>query len=231
MSSNQLLSVLVTLLVASCAKALDLESAKEQPCFNITKTAVLDLNWVGTLKTLYYPLMSRLDLFSSATNLIQKDPKDISEASVYYDLCVYWNLYSNGTITARGYNGKSREYQTKLIKGMEIFEFAPVVGTGYSGTKYTTLTDNKSFFFTPFCMDGQMSWGIGSTTPTLPEDTIKMVYDHAESLGFKREYFTELRYDRCDIEMIEYSSNDADNAIETTTTGNSGDGGYLIPES
>ncbi|CAL8111381.1 unnamed protein product [Orchesella dallaii] len=212
---------LAVIFVGGYAKGLDMESAKEQPCFNISKTVPLDLNWVGTIKTLYYPLMSRLELYRVASDLVHQDPKDISEASVYYDSCFYWNMYTNGTIISRGYNGQTREYKTKLINGMEEFEFGPVEGMGYSGTVYTTLTDNSTFLFTPFCTDdGEMAWGLGSTLPILSEDTIKLVYEHAESLGFKREYFTELRYDKCDIETVDVSSNIADDdEIDSTTIG------------
>lgn len=40
---------LYTLVVYSiiATNALDLNSAKEQPCFNISKTVPLDLNWVS----------------------------------------------------------------------------------------------------------------------------------------------------------------------------------------
>ncbi|ODM95775.1 hypothetical protein Ocin01_10906 [Orchesella cincta] len=223
MSSNRfLLSALAILFIGNCAEALDMESAKEQPCFNITRTVPLDLNWVGTIKTLYYPLMSRLDLYRSSANMLNKSPNDINEATVYYDSCFRWNLYTNGSITGRGFNGLSREYKTKLVvPTMEKFEFSPVEGKnyGYSGLKYTTMTDNKTFLFTPFCTDdGEMTWGLGTISPTISQDLIKAAHEHAESLGFKREYFTEIRYDRCNFESVDYTSDNQDNEIDGTTT-------------
>jgi len=177
---------------------------------------------VGTIKTLYYPLMSRLELYRVASDLLDKDPKDISEASLYYDSCLHWNMYSNGSIISRGYNGYSRDYSTKILKpNMEKFDFRPAVGTGFSGTVYTTMSDNKTFLFTPFCTDdGEMVLGLGSLLPTLPEETMRKVKEHAISLGFKKEYFTEIRYDRCDLETTDYTtiSNDGNEIDSTTTT-------------
>lgn len=45
--------------------------------------------------------------------------------------------------------------------------------------------------------DNQASWGVMSNVDRLPEETTKLIYDHAEALGFKREYFEELRYGNC----------------------------------
>ncbi len=68
-----------------------------------------------------------------------------------------------------------------------------------SWVTYTTLTDNATFIFSAVCWeDKQASWGIASTVTTLPTDTVKLIYEHAELLGFKKEYFEELRYDYCD---------------------------------
>ncbi len=65
-------------------------------------------------------------------------------------------------------------------------------------TTYITLTDNASYVFMAVCWDdNQASWGVMSTTATLPEETVKLIHEHAESLGFKKEYFEELRYTNC----------------------------------
>jgi len=183
-------------------KSLDMDGAKERSCFKITKTVPLELDWVGSLNTLYYPVMSRLELYSVAADLVQKDPKDITEGSVYYDSCLNFEARSDGTMIFRGYGDQSKEYQTTyLTPAMEQYEFSPKEGPGITGMSYTTLTDNKTFIFSVNCLDEeeQMTWGVVSPLPSLPEDTLKIIYDHAKSLGFKKEYFTEIKYDKCDI--------------------------------
>ncbi len=66
------------------------------------------------------------------------------------------------------------------------------------GRAYTTLTDNKTFAFTAACFsDNQMSWNVFATTKTLDEATKNQIFEHAKSLGYNSEYFTEIRYDSC----------------------------------
>lgn len=145
--------------------------------------------------------MSRLELYRIAGDLLNKQTRDLQENSLYYDSCIRWNMYTNGSIISRGFNGLQREYNTKILTpNMEKFEFWPKEGKGYSGTVYTTMTDNSTFLFTPFCTkDGEMAWGLGSTLPSLPKKTLEKVLAHARSLGFKKQYFTGLRYDDCDL--------------------------------
>ncbi len=77
-----------------------------------------------------------------------------------------------------------------------------IYSTGRSGLSYPILTDNSTFMFTASCYDDdQMTWGVTSSVKSLPKETMKLIYDHAESLGFKREYFTALRYDTCKLDF------------------------------
>ncbi|CAL8116401.1 unnamed protein product [Orchesella dallaii] len=198
------LSVSVALIcIASVVQGLDLKSANDQPCFKIPnpKTPILDMKWVNSINPLYFPAMSTDNLYRASLNVLQKEARDVSFATVYYDACLKWYIFDNGTTVATGFNGLRTEYKTKPLKdNPDAFTF---VGVGvdkdfYSGTLYTTLTDNKSFFFGAICMkNGEMAWGVGSTTPTLTEETKKIVFDHAVSLGFNKEDFTELKYDTC----------------------------------
>ncbi|CAL8111378.1 unnamed protein product [Orchesella dallaii] len=192
------------LCMASAIQGLDLYTAKEQACFNIPKpeTPVLDMKWVLETHPLYYPLMSTVDLYRVAVNLLQKDPKDVKASAVYYDSCLKWEIFSNGTIFSEGFDGLRREYETKTLSdNPDAYTFVPVGGDEdfYAGTAYTTLTDNKSFFFTVACLKtGEMTWGVGSTTPTLTEETKKKILDHAVTLGFSTEDVTELKYKTCE---------------------------------
>lgn len=78
---------------------------------------------------------------------------------------------------------------------------------GKGGRNFVTMTDNSTFFFAAYCMDdNQMTWGVSSTQKELPLETVKTIHEHAESLGFKREYFTRIRYDTCPEELDEISS-------------------------
>ncbi|ODM91524.1 hypothetical protein Ocin01_15155 [Orchesella cincta] len=195
---------LALLCMSSAIQGLSLETVKEQPCFNISKnpTPLLDAKWALSLDTIYYPLMNTVDLYRAATDLLQMDPKEINTGSIYYDGCLTWQMFSNGTLMSKGYNGLTRAYKTKTEgDNLDIYTFEAEEGdAAYSGTVYTTLTDNKSYFFSAVCLnDGEMAWGVGSLTPTLPEETKKTILEHAESLGFKKEFFTELRYDKCNL--------------------------------
>ncbi|CAL8116503.1 unnamed protein product [Orchesella dallaii] len=200
------LSASVALLCIASAvhvQSLDLKTAKDQPCFNIPnpKTPILDEKWVHSINPMYFPVGSTNSLYRVALNVLQKEARDVGFATVYYDACLKWYMYDNGTVVSTGFNGLRKEYKTKTLEdNPDAFTF---VGEGgdkdfYSGTLYTTLTDNKSFFFATICLkNGEMAWGVASTTPTLTEETKKKVFDHAVSLGFNKEDFTELKYDTC----------------------------------
>ncbi|CAL8103876.1 unnamed protein product [Orchesella dallaii] len=191
------------LCIASVAQGLRFRESNDQPCFNIStpETPVLDLKWAASIDSFYYPAMSTGNLYRLAVDLLQKDPKDIRLSTVYYDACIKWYVNVNGTSTVKGFNVLTKEYaRTPLKDNPDAFTYVGLGGIQdvSSGTLYTTLTDNKTFFFVATCMkNGEMTWGVGSTTPTLTEETKKIVLDHAMSLGFNTEDFTELKYDTC----------------------------------
>ncbi|CAL8149406.1 unnamed protein product [Orchesella dallaii] len=191
------------LCIASVVQGLVFRGSKDQPCFNISKpeTPVLDAKWASSIDPIYYPVMSTVHLYRAAVDVLQKDPKDVRLSTVYYDACLKWYLHDNGTSFAKGFNGLTREFaRTTLEDNPDGFTYVGVGGDRdfFAGTLYTTLTDNKTFFFAATCMkNGGMAWGVGSTTPTLTEETKKIVLDHAVSLGFNKEDFTELKYDTC----------------------------------
>ncbi|CAL8149427.1 unnamed protein product [Orchesella dallaii] len=194
---------LTLLCITSVVQGLSFRASTNQPCFNISKpeTPVLDPKWIHSLEKIYYPVMSTVHLYRVAVDLLQKDPKDVRLSTVYYDACITWTLFGNGTSVQRGFNGLTREYETTpLSDNPDAFTFVGVGGNKdiYAGTLNTLLTDNKTFFFSAICLsNGEMSWGVGSTTPTLTEETKKIVLDYATNLGFNTEDFTELKYDSC----------------------------------
>ncbi|CAL8116509.1 unnamed protein product [Orchesella dallaii] len=200
------LSASIALLCIASAvhvQSLNLKTAKDQPCFNIAKpeTPIWDKKWVTSINPIYFPVMSTDSLYRASLNVLQKEARDVSFATVYYDACIKWYINNNDTSLSTGFNGLRKEYKTEtLMDNPDAFTFVGVGGDKdfYSGTLYTTLTDNKSFYFTAICMqNGEMVWAVGSTTPTLTEETKKKVFDHAVSLGFHKEDFTELKYDTC----------------------------------
>ncbi|CAL8117167.1 unnamed protein product [Orchesella dallaii] len=196
-------SLVALLCLASAIQGLDLRSSEEQPCFDIPKpkSPILEMDWLFSVKPIYYPLMNTIDLYHASVDLLQKNARDVSTSSVYYDACLTWEMFSNGTIFSKGFNGLQREYISKAVEdNPDAFTMEPVDGEKdvYSGTAYTTLTDNKTFFVQAGCLpSGQMAWGVGTTTPTLPEETKKKIIEHVISLGFKKDDITELKYDTC----------------------------------
>ncbi|CAL8117165.1 unnamed protein product [Orchesella dallaii] len=197
-------SLVALLCLASAIQGLDLRSAEEQPCFDIPKPKSLigDMDWMISVKPIYYPLMNTIDLYHASVDLLQKNARDVSTSSVYYDACLTFEMFSNGTIISNGFNGLQKEYISKPLEdNPDAFTFEPVDGENniYSGTFYTTLTDNKTYFVQAGCLSsGQMAWGVGSITPTLTEETKKKILEHVASLGFKKDDITELRYDTCE---------------------------------
>lgn len=168
-------------------------------------------------------MASRLDLYRSVHDLLETDYKSIPEYSLYYDSCLEWGINAEG-FTLNGYNGKTRHLRTTTVgQGIADFKsewsqgiFVIVVRDtspysifhihsnfflqfiGMVGRAYTTLTDNKTFAFTAACFsDNQMSWNVFATTKTLDEATKNQIFEHAKSLGYNPEYFTEIRYDSC----------------------------------
>jgi len=200
------LSILATfaiqllVLLAGMTQALDMKGAEEQPCFNVSKTVPMDAEWMKSVKIWYYPMMTRLDLYRGAIDILNQDPNDVTEDKVYYESCIIWKMNpSDGSFTMEGFNGKEAKYNVTLFgKGLETYEFGTESGIGNAGTCYTTLTDNKSFAVSVGCLKGnQMVWGVVSPHKSLPEETVKLIHNHVDSLGFKKEYFTSLRYDSC----------------------------------
>ncbi|ODM93339.1 hypothetical protein Ocin01_13351 [Orchesella cincta] len=193
------IGIFVTLLI-STIQCLDLERAKEQPCFNIKRTVPLNTDdWMPDTKQCIHP-MSRLDLYRAAADLLQKDPAEISESELD-NACILYKS-KNETYVTEGFGGRTREYTVNSKDNtMREYTIRPLKGEGYSGTVYTTFTDYKTFYFTTSCLDdGQMTWGVASITPTLPRLTVRLIQAYALSLGFKSEFFTELNYDQCNIQ-------------------------------
>jgi len=184
------------------AQGIDFNSAKGPKCFDIKKTFPGEPQFLASLKTIYAPLISRLELYHTAKDLLQVDEKEILESSIYYDLCPRWSLGENGTILATGFKNKMRYYETKpILPNMEKFELKPAEGKGFTATVYTSLTDNKTFFVAPKCLDnGEMSFTVGSMYPTLPKETYDKVAKHLMELGFRKEDMTMIRYDYCDLD-------------------------------
>jgi len=193
-------TVFITLCVLyGAVQGIDLEGAKGTKCFEIKKTVTPEPKFLATLKTIYAPLISRLELYQTAKDLLQIDEKDISESSVYYDSCARLSLLPNGTVVSRGFGDKMRYFNTKpILPNMEKFEIMPAEGEGLTATSYTTLTDQKTWFVAPKChKDGAMSFTVGSMYPTLPKETYDKVVKHLIELGFKKEEMVMLRYDYC----------------------------------
>ncbi|CAL8129137.1 unnamed protein product [Orchesella dallaii] len=191
--------VLAILLFGGNTYSIDMESARETRCFWIGKTVPVDMEWMDSITRMYFPAMSKMELYRTAVDIAGEDPEDISEDSVHNDSCIYWKMHHNGTLKGRGFSGRSREYKTTFDRPNK-FDFRPAEGEGYSGTVYVTLTDNSTFMFAPICTDeGEMAWGVFSTVPRLPERTMNQIHEHAKSLGFKKQYFVNVNYDKCDL--------------------------------
>jgi len=195
---------LCVLLLWGMAEAIDVESAKEQKCFNVTTTPV-DPKFLAQLKTIYYPMVHRKELYRTTVDLLQVDPKDIDESTVYYDSCAHFSLKPSDEgiqILVQGFGNKQRLYKTKtILPNMEKFEFWPAEGKGYKALSHTVYTDNKSFFLAALCDDDEMSWAVGSMYPTLTKESYDMVMKLVLDLGFKKEYITKFRYDYCDLDQ------------------------------
>jgi len=181
---------------------LDEESAKERKCFEIKSTMPIDTKWITSLKEIYYPVMSRLDLYRTAADLTHRDFKDITEDELYYKSCIKFSFAPDGSFLATGFNGANAKFSMRpKDAGLEIIEFGEE--TGLHGTCYTTLTDNKTFVFFACCSNGdEMHWGAISTEKKLPKKTVRKIHEHAESLGFGKEQFTGLRYTSCDKKKV-----------------------------
>ncbi|CAL8129096.1 unnamed protein product [Orchesella dallaii] len=194
-----ILASIAILFLGGYTNGIDMESARERSCFWIGNTVPVDMDWVDSIDTLYYPAMSKMELYRAAVDITGEDPENISEDSVHNNSCFYWKIHHNGTMRGRGFGGESKEYKTTFDRPNK-FDFRPAEGEGYSGTAYVTLTDNSTFIFTPICTDeGEMAWGVTSTVPRLPERTMNRIYEHAKSLGFKKQYFANVNYENCDV--------------------------------
>jgi hypothetical protein len=200
-STNLLIFTVVSVLLIQWAESLDMESAKERPCSEPPKTIKPDLAWVMSVKKWYWVLGSRFDLYEFASDILEKDPKLITEDELYYKSCVDWQLGSDGSLVAHGFGSKQKSYAVKpLDEHFGTIQFSSVDDGTVSGVGYATLTDNKTFLFYVTCYKktNQLVWNVASPYKSLSKKTIKLIHDHAESHGFKREYFTGLRYDSCD---------------------------------
>ncbi|CAL8103691.1 unnamed protein product [Orchesella dallaii] len=142
----------------------------------INEAPIARINQSLSLYPLYFHVSSTVDLYRASVS--QKDPKDAAPiASVYYDACLKWCMHSDGTITLKGVNGLKRVFETKPFKD-NVNEYTFEALGGYQEKN-----------------DEQVGFGVGTNTPTLLEETKKLVLDHALSFEFNKGDFTELRYD------------------------------------
>lgn len=83
-----------------------------------------------------------------------------------------------------------------------IWEFTPRPPLDSSDILWqrVTATDGKTWAFYTGCYSGsdQKQWVVASNTQHLSLDARRDIIDHAISLGFKRENFVFLDYDKCD---------------------------------
>ncbi|CAL8129090.1 unnamed protein product [Orchesella dallaii] len=180
-----ILASIATQFLCGNTNGIDMEIAREQPCFWIG-------NIIDPIDTLHYPAMSKMELYRAAVDITGEDPENISEDSVHNNSCFYWKIHRNGTMRGRGFGGESREFKATFDRPNK-FDFRPAEGEGYSETAYVTITDNSTFVFIPICTDeGEMDWAVTSTVARLPERTMNQIYEHAKSLGFKKQYFVKL---------------------------------------
>lgn len=149
-------------------------------------------------------------MYYAASEVSTVEIRELQEDELYYDACIHAELKENSTLSeVTGFN-KEKVSRAKIIyvpaSGEKDSLTDPYVPEHYitkgdpgkSATSYATFTDNSTFVFWATCWDdGQMTWSVSGPAKGLPEDKVKLVHEHAISLGFKKQYFTGLRYDYC----------------------------------
>ncbi|ODM91525.1 hypothetical protein Ocin01_15154 [Orchesella cincta] len=215
------LVLLLLVIIVKVSSAIDEGSAKETPCFNISNAIDPDVDWFSSVQKWYYPLASRLDLYRCVHDLLETDYENIREFAVYYESCLEWTINSDG-FTLMGYNGRIRHLKTTTV-AQGTSDFTSEWSQGMIGRVYSTLTDNKTFIFSAACFaDNQMTWNVFSTTKTLSKATKRQIYEHAKSLGYNPEYFTEIRYETCkNVASQAHNEIFDNNVIEITNTSTS----------
>ncbi len=85
---------------------------------------------MDSVKVLYYPLMSRLDLYHNSLEIhgSTEDPTKLRESELYYDSCIKTEFVGDDAI-ATGFNGKSSSFS---------YELPTVNNEGVTSQKYTS---------------------------------------------------------------------------------------------
>jgi len=189
----------IILCFGTICNGLDEESVKEKKCFEPDISNVdLDYGWVFGNNRWYFTMMSKLDLYRSAWDTLQKKTTEISESDIETP-CLYadWDGFSP---TLMGFGGKTMEYS--LTPNFDnTFNFAASWRKGTGGKMYLAKTDNKNYLLFVKCWDHdeQTTWNVMSIKKTLSDKIKKEIYSAIESFGFSKEHAVEQKFDTCKI--------------------------------
>jgi len=190
---------LCCVLYSALTSGLDEDAVKEKTCFEPDTSAVeLDYEWVFSNSRWYFTMMSKLDLYRTASDTFKKSVTEISENEVKTP-CLYadWEGFSPSII---GFKGKKLEYE--INPGFDnTFTFGAEWRNGKGGKMYLVKTDNQSYILFIKCWesDNQVSWNVMSTTPKLSESIKSEIYSAVESFGLSKNLGVELEFTGCGL--------------------------------
>jgi len=190
---------LLCILIDDSALGLDERSAMEKRCLKTQPKAFenFDRDWALSVKTWYFTHASRLEMYRSASDANRTPIDKINEDDLYYHSCLMIKWGDGGHPVLTGFHGKVSETTAKKVSP-GVLKFNPGSYEN-GGIAVMTLTDNKTFQFFYKCYeDGEATWVVLSTTDDLDKKTENLIHEHARSLGFDEDNFTELEFEQCE---------------------------------
>jgi len=185
--------LILSLFVLQCF-SLDEEKAKEKRCLKGAQTNPnQNWNWLFEVKKWYFPLWNKLELYRTASDILQKRVGSISEEALE-NSCIIGDL---ANFKMEGFNGKKVQFEAS-VESDHTMVFIADSKHAKRGRHTIIDSDNKSWVLGFTCWeDDEASWGVWSTAPTLSSSAIETVVKQIRAYGFSEKYSIAAGYRNC----------------------------------
>jgi len=185
--------LILSLFVLQCL-CLKEEKAKEKRCLKgIETNANQNWSWLFSVKKWYFPLWSKLELYRTASDLLQKPVDSISEKALD-NPCIVGDL---ANFKMEGFDGKEIEFEAN-VESDQTMNFIAKSKHAKRGRHTLVDSDNKSWVLGLTCWeDDEASWGVWSTLPKLSSSAKEAIVKQIKAHGFSEENFVAMSYNNC----------------------------------
>jgi len=185
--------LILSVLVLQCL-CLNEEKAKEKRCLKGVQTnGEQNWSWLFSVKKWYFPLWSKLELYRTASDLLQKPVDSISEKAMD-NPCILGDL---ANFIMEGFDGKEMEFEAN-VESVQSIDFKAKTKHAKRGRHTLIYSDNKSWVLGFTCgEDDEASWGVWSTEPKLSSSVKEAILKKIKAHGFSEKHSVPMSYSNC----------------------------------